>query len=128
MNLSTSRLSDQLLLVARARISDKSTRNEANLRRASSDLYRQIDHRVAEQKCREAAQTNSYPAELRAFCKNFVTMKNKRVLSDYDPISQFSLSIVKNDLETCETRLREFWTAPPDKRTELARHIVLKRL
>jgi hypothetical protein len=46
--VSSSRLSEQLLLVARARISDASVRNEANLRRATSDLYYVVFHTICE--------------------------------------------------------------------------------
>lgn len=41
-------LSEQLLLVARARLNDATARNEANLRRATSDLYYALFHAVSE--------------------------------------------------------------------------------
>ncbi|WP_284165243.1 hypothetical protein [Frigidibacter sp. SD6-1] len=46
--MSSSRLSEQLLLVAKARIGDKAVRNEASLRRATSDLYYVAFHTICE--------------------------------------------------------------------------------
>lgn len=43
-----SRLSEQLLLVAEARLSEDKVRNEANLRRATSDLYYAVFHAICE--------------------------------------------------------------------------------
>jgi len=45
--MGSSRLSDQLILVAKARIAEQEkARNEANLRRATSDLYFAVFHAV----------------------------------------------------------------------------------
>ena len=46
--MSTSRLSDALLKVARARLEDLGARSEANLRRATSDLYYALFHAICE--------------------------------------------------------------------------------
>lgn len=46
--MSSSRLSDQLILVAKARIGDERHRSEANLRRATSDLYYAVFHAICD--------------------------------------------------------------------------------
>ena len=157
--MSPSRLSEQLVLVARARISDRSTRNEANLRRATSDLYyavfhaicealvepiagaasanrafvetytalyRQLNHGYAEKRCRTVAQGNTFPANIAQFAKLFITLKNKREDADYHPLQTFAVSIVRNDLETVETRLAAFWNADPAERAAFACFVGLR--
>ncbi|WP_300056506.1 hypothetical protein [uncultured Roseobacter sp.] len=140
-------------------MADKDTQNEANIRRATSDLYyslfhaichalvepligdpeddayvghyrafyRQADHKLVERRCREFAQNKGYSAELRNFAKAVITQKNKRSLADYDPLERFSISVIKNDIETCETRLKEFWSVSIARRAEFARYVALAR-
>lgn len=148
-----SRLSDQLVLVARARISDISARSEANLRRATSDLYyavfhaicealveplmgidpsnqayvetysklyRQLSHGYAESRCKSVARGDDFSTEIAQFAKLFISLKNKREDADYHPLQKFAVSIVRNDLETVETRLRAFWSANASDRAAFA--------
>jgi len=144
--------------VARARISETAARNEANLRRATSDLYycvfhaicealveplgivpdneafketytnlyRQLEHGYAEKRCREAAQNELFPVELSRFAKLFVSLKNKRERADYHPLDQFRISVLKNDLETTETRITDFWRAPASRRAHFACFVGLR--
>lgn len=148
-----------MLLVARARISDVSTRNEANLRRATSDLYyvlfhaicealveplagadpanrafietytrlyHQLNHGYAEKRCRSVAQGDTYSIDFARFAKLFITLKNKREDADYHPLQKFAVSIVKNDLETVETRLAAFRNTDPAERAAFACHVALR--
>ena len=152
------RLSDQLLLVAQSRVGDPRLRSEANLRRASSDLYysvfhaisealthplgvdpensafvetykalyRQLDHAQAEKKCKRVAQGRMFSPEINRFAKHFITLKNKRERADYDPLEKFSISALRNDCQTTETRLRDFWKNPPEERTSFACYVALR--
>lgn len=157
--MGSSRLSEQLIQVARARINEDKIRNEANLRRATSDLYyvvfhslcealvepiafsdpaneayvktytqiyRQVRHNQAEKRCQAVAQGSDFSLEIKRFAKHFVTLKNKRELADYHPLETFSISVVKNDLATTETRLQAFWNADPKERAAFACHVGLK--
>ncbi|MBC7132188.1 MAG: hypothetical protein H5U16_03670 [Roseovarius sp.] len=156
--LSPPRLSDQLLLVARARIAETDARNEANLRRATSDLYyslfhavcealveplgaipdsdafietytslyRQIDHGYAEKRCRAVAQDGHFSSTISRFAKHFITLKNKRERADYHPLEKFTLSVVKNDLETTEAQLSAFWEATPSERATFSCFVGLR--
>ena len=153
----TSRLSDELLDVARDRLSG-SIHSEANLRRATSDLYyavfhavsealveplvghtsgepfkeayvsiyRQLDHGLAEKRCKIVAQGKELPEEIRRFAKHMTSMKEKRVQADYHPLETMQVSVVKNDLQMTEARLKSFWEAPPGDRTAFAYFVGLK--
>lgn len=156
--MSPPRLSEQLLLVARARIAETGIRNEANLRRATSDLYysvfhaicealvepmgaipdseafvetytnlyRQLDHGYAEKRCRAVTQDKAFSHNIIQFAKLFITLKNKREKADYHPLETFQISVVRNDLETTETRLKEFWNAHPAERASFSCLVTLR--
>ena len=156
--MSSSRLSDQLIRVTRSRINEEKFRNEANLRRATSDLYfatfhavcealvepmggdpdnaafkeiytrvyRQVRHESLEKRCKSIAEGSDFSVDLRRFAKLVVTLKNKREAADYHPLEVFSVSIVKNDLATTETRLRDFWNAASGDRATFACSVGLK--
>lgn len=134
-------------------------RNEAALRRATSDLYyavfhaiceavtsqigadvenpafvetykamyRQLEHSQAEKRCKAVAKDERFSPEISRFAKLFVTLKNKREKADYDPLEQFSISAIRNDCGTAETRLRDFWSAPQEERVHFACYVALRR-
>lgn len=90
------------------------------------ELYRQLDHGYAERQCKDISQDQSYSEQVRNFARNFASLKNKRVLADYDPLERFSISATRNDYAKTKRVLQEFKTATLDQRARFARRVTLQ--
>lgn len=148
------RLSEELIQVASARLRDSSVHLEANVRRATSDLYYCLFHAVCEGvvepfggnpndpafldqfvrlyrhaehktiESRAKSVEKKFSPELREFAFHIVEMKNKREDADYNPMAQISIFDVRKMFEKTDIRLRAFWSADPSERAEFSSHLI----
>lgn len=89
--MSQSRLSEQLLRVAKSRLLEQQNRNEANLRRANSDLYYAMFHAI----CEALVEPLGAKPESDAFKATYVTLY--RQLSHSLAVKRFNAVQSKDD-------------------------------
>lgn len=123
--------------VARARCADPVVLNEANLRRATSDLYYAMFHTICETLTEPLDVNPDNPHFVRRFtnlyrqpdhgsAEHFTAMKSKREQADYAPLAKFSLSEVKYDLATTKARLDAYWAVDQVERAAFATIVGLR--
>lgn len=154
---SSGRLSVDLLRCASRRFFVPTECTEADLRRATSDiyyalfhvvcetlvesignepenqafveiyraLYRLPDHQYLEKKCKEALSAR-FSIAVTTLAQHLISMKNKRALADYDPLEQFELSAVANDLRLAESAITGFRCLDPTERSRFAIFVALE--
>ncbi|GAB5447304.1 hypothetical protein [Gymnodinialimonas sp.] len=91
-------------------------------------IYRQVDHGRLEKNARRVGQNDpKFSEPFASFSKQITAMKNKREKADYDPLAQLKLSTVTSDLQTVETTLDRFWSAPELDRARFAVFVAVRR-
>lgn len=91
--------------------------------------YRSVIHSQAKERCRQCATMQRFPAEIRDFAGEFVTMQEKRHLADYDPVSRFRLNDVIVAIDAAELAIRQLKKCPTkDRRAFAAWVMMLKRV
>jgi len=98
---------------------------DQDTRRAWTQMYRAIDHRVAKANCRRQEMVARFPAEIQRFADMFVQMQEKRHRADYDPNSRYYKSEIETDIEAARIAIADFRGVSTRHRRAFAAYIIL---
>ena len=96
-------------------------------RRAWLQVYRAVEHGVANKRCKEIADRDlGFPDEIKDFANMFCQMQIKRHTADYDPSARFYKSEVETDIKVAETIITAFRNTELRHRRAFATYILIK--
>jgi len=89
-------------------------------------VYRSLEHGLAQHKCRAAVAAKRFPPSIIQFAVVFTKLQEKRHSADYDPFYRATKSEVRVDIESCRAAMAHLSSAPTQDRRAFCAYVLLK--
>ena len=88
--------------------------------------YRGLEHSHARSQCRNASVMAPFPTEIKEFARVFVETQGHRNQADYNPLSNFSASLVSQIISRAELAIEQTASTPAAIRRAFAITVLLR--
>ena len=86
--------------------------------------YRALEHGRSRQQCSNRGMMSLFPHSIQNFGEHFIEMQRLRQLADYDPLTEFSRSQVKQLVEETADMIRRFESVDTTDRRAFSAHVL----